>query len=140
MAEKLALLIADPALRDRLAKKGQLWAERFDFPTASANILHDFAQLTGSGSESAHNSTMPIEEPFLGEACTSPYSTGKIAQRLFWSAVQATLFRWSPRSWPGSRARLLQLFGADVPRPHEVVIFPTATVVFPKNLTLDPVP
>jgi glycosyltransferase involved in cell wall biosynthesis len=51
LAEKLALLIADPALRDRLAKKGQLWAERFDFPTVSANILHDFAQLTGSGSE-----------------------------------------------------------------------------------------
>jgi putative colanic acid biosynthesis acetyltransferase WcaF len=74
----------------------------------------------------------------LGQGCSSPYSAGEIAQRLGWAAVQATLFRWSPRSWHGFRARLLRLFGADIPRPGSVVIFPTATVTFPSKLALAP--
>jgi len=58
--------------------------------------------------------------------------------RVAWSLVQATLFRWSPRPLHGFRARLLRLFGADIPEPGKVVIFPTASVVFPRRLALAP--
>ena len=57
---------------------------------------------------------MATEPPFLGQGCTTPYSRGEIAVRICWAAVQATLFRWSPRPCHGFRARLLRLFGADV--------------------------
>ena len=36
----------------------------------------------------------------------------------------------------GFRARLLRLFGADIATPGEVVVFPTARVMFPWKLTL----
>jgi putative colanic acid biosynthesis acetyltransferase WcaF len=81
---------------------------------------------------------MPNDEPYLGEGCSTPYSTGEIASRLAWSLVQATVFRWSPRPWHGFRAGLLKLFGADIPEPGKVVIFPTAKVVFPSKLALSP--
>jgi putative colanic acid biosynthesis acetyltransferase WcaF len=55
-----------------------------------------------------------------------------------WATVQSTLFRWSPRPWHGFRARLLKLFGADIPEPGMVVVFPTASVLFPQKLTLAP--
>jgi putative colanic acid biosynthesis acetyltransferase WcaF len=55
-----------------------------------------------------------------------------------WAAVQATLFRWSPRPFHGFRARLLRLFGADIPQPGKVVVFPSASVVFPWKLSLAP--
>ena len=51
-----------------------------------------------------------------------------------WLAVQSTLFRWSPRPCHGFRAWLLRCFGADITGP--VVIFPTAKIVFPQNLSL----
>jgi glycosyltransferase involved in cell wall biosynthesis len=51
LAERIAGLVADPALRARLALNGQARAERFDFPAVSANILRDFALLTGTGAE-----------------------------------------------------------------------------------------
>jgi len=51
LAEKLAVLVTDSPLRGRLAQRGQLWAEKFDFPTVSANILRDFALLSGPGPE-----------------------------------------------------------------------------------------
>src|SRR5580700_10960142 len=81
---------------------------------------------------------MPEEAPYLGQGCTSPYSAGEIARRIGWALVQSTLFRWSPRPWHGFRARLLRWFGADIPEPSQVVVFPTAQVVFPWKLSLAP--
>lgn len=81
---------------------------------------------------------MPDEAPYLGQHCTSPFTTRELVLRTAWSLVQATLFRWSPRTWHGFRARLLCLFGADIPEPAQVVIFPTAIVVLPWKLSLAP--
>jgi putative colanic acid biosynthesis acetyltransferase WcaF len=81
---------------------------------------------------------MPEEDPYLGQECASPYTAGELSERLAWRVVQATLFRWSPRPFHGFRARLLALFGARVPEPGKVVVFPTATVVFPRKLELAP--
>jgi len=81
---------------------------------------------------------MSGEPPYLGQNCATPYPAGALVRRLAWAAVQATLFRWSPRPWHGFRARLLRLFGADIPAPGQVVIFPTAVVTFPWKLTLAP--
>lgn len=74
----------------------------------------------------------------MGEGCSSPYSPGEIAIRMCWSVVQATLFRWSPRPLHSFRALLLRLFGAQIPELGQVVVFPTATVVFPSKLRLEP--
>ena len=81
---------------------------------------------------------MPQEAPYLGQGCSSPYSRRELVGRLLWLAVQSTLFRWSPRPCHGFRARLLRTFGADIPEPGRVVIFPTVRVEFPWNLTLAP--
>jgi putative colanic acid biosynthesis acetyltransferase WcaF len=79
---------------------------------------------------------MPNTDPYLGEGCTTPFSARDHLERLSWRIVQGTLFRWSPRPWHGFRARLLKLFGADIPEPSRVVVFPTARVVFPSKLSL----
>jgi putative colanic acid biosynthesis acetyltransferase WcaF len=81
---------------------------------------------------------MPTEDPYLGQGSSTPYTTREITARVLWSIVQATLFRWSPRPLHGYRAHLLKLFGADISEPGKVVIFPTASVVFPANLRLEP--
>ena len=81
---------------------------------------------------------MPEEPPYLGQGCSRPSSRGTILARLLWLFVQSTLFRWSPRPFHGFRARLLMLFGAEVPAPSKVVIFPTAKVVYPWHLRLEP--
>lgn len=81
---------------------------------------------------------MSAEAPYLGQNCTTPYPRAEIIRREIWALVQATLFRWSPRTWHGFRVRLLTWFGATVPEPGQVVIFPTARVVFPWRLTLEP--
>lgn len=81
---------------------------------------------------------MPKEDPYLGQGSATPYPGGEIALRMCWAAVQSTLFRWSPRPWHGFRARLLKLFGADIPEPGRVVVFPTASVLFPWRLHLAP--
>jgi putative colanic acid biosynthesis acetyltransferase WcaF len=81
---------------------------------------------------------MPKEDPYLGQGTATPFSAGEIAGRMLWRAVQATLFRWSPRPFHGYRASLLKLFGADIPEPAKVVIFPTASVVFPSKLSMAP--
>ncbi|NBR09314.1 MAG: colanic acid biosynthesis acetyltransferase WcaF [Opitutaceae bacterium] len=54
--------------------------------------------------------------------------------RWLWLFVQSTLFRWSPRPLHNFRSWLLRCFGADITEP--VVIFPTAKIIFPKNLSL----
>lgn len=45
---------------------------------------------------------------------TSPYSTSEKIQRLLWAVVQATLYRYSFRTWYRFRVALLRRFGADV--------------------------
>ena len=77
---------------------------------------------------------MTNEAPYLGQNCTTPYSKGELFGRWIWLLVQSTLFRWSPRPFHGFRAWLLRCFGADIRGP--VVIFPTAKITFPKNLSL----
>jgi putative colanic acid biosynthesis acetyltransferase WcaF len=81
---------------------------------------------------------MPEEAPYLGQNCTTPYPRGEVLLRGLWALVQATVFRWSPRPLHGFRARLLRLFGADIPAPTQVVIFPTARITFPWKLSLAP--
>lgn len=68
----------------------------------------------------------------------TPYTGGELLGRWSWACVQATLFRWSPRPCHAFRARLLRLFGADIPQPDRVVIFPTVKITFPRRLTLAP--
>jgi len=72
----------------------------------------------------------------LGQGCSTPYPGGEVALRMAWAIVQSTLFRWSPRACHGFRARLLKLFGADIPEPGKVVVFPTVSIVFPWKLAL----
>src|SRR4051812_29654457 len=81
---------------------------------------------------------MPDEAPYLGQNCTTPYPRGEVLRRTLWGIVQATVFRCSPRPLHGFRARLLRIFGADIPEPSQVVIFPTATITFPWRLRLEP--
>jgi len=77
-----------------------------------------------------------VSDPYLGENCTTPYPRSAVAGRWLWLFVQSTLFRWSPRPLHGFRAALLRLFGADI--AGSVVIFPTAKIMFPRNLSLAP--
>jgi len=81
---------------------------------------------------------MPSELPYLGQHCVTPYPRGHVILRGCWALVQATLFRWSPRSFHSWRAWLLRLFGADIPQLTRVVIFPTVKIVFPWKLSLAP--
>lgn len=81
---------------------------------------------------------MNDESPFLGQGCGTPYSRKEVVSRLVWAFVQATLFRWSPRPFHGFRAHLLKAFGARIPEPDKVVVFPTARITFPWRLALAP--
>ncbi len=81
---------------------------------------------------------MSTDAPYLGRNCVTPYPRGEVLRRWLWLLVQSTLFRWSPRPLHGLRARLLRLFGADIPAPGQVVVFPTVRVLFPWRLTLAP--
>jgi putative colanic acid biosynthesis acetyltransferase WcaF len=79
---------------------------------------------------------MASADPYLGEGCSTPFTGREHAQRISWKIVESTLFRWSPRTWHGFRARLLKLFGADIPQPRRVVVFPSVSIVFPAKLSL----
>jgi putative colanic acid biosynthesis acetyltransferase WcaF len=81
---------------------------------------------------------MTPEPPYLGQSCITPYPRREVLLRWAWIAVQSTVFRWSPRPFHGLRARLLRIFGATIPRPDQVVVFPTVRVTFPWKLTLEP--
>lgn len=81
---------------------------------------------------------MPDEISYLGRGCVTPYRWRELLARWAWALVQATLFRWSPRPLHRFRAWLLQLFGADLPQPGHVVVFPTAKITFPWRLRLEP--
>ena len=79
---------------------------------------------------------MATHEPYLGEGTASAFTASEQVYRLGWLVVQNTLFRFSPRTWHGFRARLLRSFGAEIPHPSRVVIFPTVRVAFPNKLFL----
>ena len=81
---------------------------------------------------------MAAEAPYLGQNCITPYPRREVLLRWLWAVVQATLFRWSPRPLHGFRAHLLKVFGATIPAPAQVVIFPTVKITFPWKLTLAP--
>lgn len=81
---------------------------------------------------------MTPEAPYLGRDCVTPYPRVEVLRRWLWLIVQSTLFRWSPRPLHGFRARLLRWFGADIPAPGQVVIFPTVRITFPWRLSLAP--
>lgn len=81
---------------------------------------------------------MTNPEPYLGQNCTTPYPKSEVLRRWLWLVVQSTIFRASPRPLHGFRAWLLKLFGADIASPGQVVIFPTAKVMFPWKLSLAP--
>jgi len=76
--------------------------------------------------------------PYLGQNCITPYPRGEVLRRWFWLVVQSTLFRWSPRPCHSFRARLLRAFGAVIPDPSAVVVFPTVRIMFPWRLHLEP--
>lgn len=78
------------------------------------------------------------EAPYLARGCVTPFPKRVIIARYLWVLVQSTLFRWSPRPWHGFRARLLKWFGADIPEPAKVVVFPTVKITFPWLLRLEP--
>ncbi len=66
-----------------------------------------------------------------------PNTRREIARRWLWGAVQATLFRWSPRGCHGFRVRLLRLFGADIPAGSQVRIYPSARIIYPWKLACE---
>jgi putative colanic acid biosynthesis acetyltransferase WcaF len=77
-------------------------------------------------------------QPYLGRGSVSSYPRREILLRLVWAVVQSTVFRWSPRPWHRFRVELLRLFGAAIPEPGTVRIFPTVQIVFPWKLILQP--
>jgi glycosyltransferase involved in cell wall biosynthesis len=54
LADSLARLLADPALRRRLAASGQGAARRFDYARMADTLLADFTVLTGEARENPH--------------------------------------------------------------------------------------
>lgn len=84
---------------------------------------------------------MPLdapEAPYLAQGCVTPYPRSELVRQRLWSVVQATLFRFSLPRAHAFRARLLRLFGADIPEPRQVVVFASARVFFPWKLRLEP--
>lgn len=78
-----------------------------------------------------------LEPPYLALGNVRPYPLSEVARQRCWAAVQGSLFRFSPPRWHGLRARLLRLFGADIPEPDKVVIFASARIYFPWKLRLE---
>jgi putative colanic acid biosynthesis acetyltransferase WcaF len=81
---------------------------------------------------------MPTESTYLALGCKTPYSRYELLRQRIWSVIQMTVFRHSPPRAHTFRARLLRLFGADIPEPSQVVIFASASVFFPWKLHLAP--
>ena len=80
---------------------------------------------------------MQDQRPYLGMNCITPYSRALVLKRWLWLLVQSSFFRASPRPFHFFRACLLKSFGADIPFPREVVVFPTARITMPWNLRLE---
>ena len=81
---------------------------------------------------------MAEELPYLGQNSVTPDPRREVLLRWLWALVQSTVFRWSPRPLHGFRTRLLCLFGANIPQPAQVVVFPTVRITYPWRLTLHP--
>jgi len=79
----------------------------------------------------------PTEPPYLAQGCVTPYPRSELLRQRLWTIVQATLFRFSLPRAHAFRARLLRAFGADIPAPHQIVIFASARVFFPSKLRLE---
>jgi len=78
------------------------------------------------------------EFPYIGLGVKTPISKHLLFFRVLWQLLQETLFRWSPRPCHWFRAQLLRLFGADIPEPGKVRIFPTVKITYPWLLRLEP--
>jgi len=82
---------------------------------------------------------MPFSEPpYLAQGTATAYTLGELLRQRIWTAVQGTLFRFSLPRAHAFRARLLRLFGANIPLPDQVVVFASVRVFFPWKLTLEP--
>lgn len=75
--------------------------------------------------------------PYIGEGAITPYPRREVFLRILWSLVQSTLFRWSPRPCHRWRVELLRIFGAEIPEPALVEVYPSVEIVFPWKLTLE---
>lgn len=84
------------------------------------------------------NSPLLNKAPFLGQNCVSPYSKREVLKQRLWQFVQATLFRWTPEKAHRWRVFLLRQFGANIPVPDRVVVFPSAKIYAPWKLSLHP--
>lgn len=80
----------------------------------------------------------PVEEPYLGMNCQSPYSRSEIFMRYLWLITESTVFRLIPRPFHTLRALLLKAFGAKISAPGQVVIFGSVRIMHPWKLTLHP--
>ena len=75
--------------------------------------------------------------PYLGQGNRRPHSVGTVLRRWCWNGVQALLFRPSPSFAHRWRIWLLQRFGADIPSPATVRVFPNVRIVYPWKLRLE---
>ena len=80
---------------------------------------------------------MNTPRPYLGENCVTPGNRRRVMERWLWALIQNSLFRWSPRPMHRWRAWLLKQFGADIGDVGKVVVFPSAKIVYPRQLTLE---
>jgi len=80
----------------------------------------------------------PTEPPYIGLGSRTPMPNHLLCLRVLWQLLQATVFRWSPRPLHFFRSLLLKCFGADIPEPRKVVVFPTAKITYPWLLRLEP--
>jgi len=84
------------------------------------------------------NPPLPNEPPFLGQNCVSPYLRSEVIRQRLWQLVEATLFRWTPEKAHRWRVFLLRQFGANIPAPDRVVVFPSVKIYAPWKLNLQP--
>lgn len=75
------------------------------------------------------NHPLEAEQTAAAARARSPVPTGAKIKRLFWSVVQATLYRYSFHTWSNWRAVLLRLFGAKI--GHRCTIRRTSKVYYP---------
>ena len=73
-----------------------------------------------------HDDTSPVQQ--LDRSQRRPYSNGEYARRLAWLFIQATLFRFTPKSFIRFRRFLLRSFGATI---GESNVHATAKIMHP---------
>jgi len=81
-----------------------------------------------------HRAMQPESDDIMRARRVSPYSTREKVARLFWGAVQGSLFRFSFHNWYGFRRALLRAFGA---RMHATAnVRRSVTIECPWNLSI----